>query len=164
MRTRHRHPRPRRRRPVTRLQSRRARRGRHPPRDRCSVRAIATDNTGTLTVGQPFVTDIVAAAGYTENDVLALAAAVDSASEHPLARAIVNAAATAVLTLQPANGFEAVRGFGARAVVAGSQVTVGNERLVIDHPEFAEIESALNGLTARGAPSSPSPPTTRWLA
>jgi len=114
------------------------------------LRAIATDKTGTLTVGQPFVTDVIAATDYTEHDVLALAAAVDAASEHPVARAVVNAAAAAMLPVQAATGFESIRGYGARAVVAARTVTVGNERLVAGHPEFAEIESAIVALTARG--------------
>lgn len=114
------------------------------------LKAIATDKTGTLTLGEPFVTEIVGLGRYTKQDVLALAASVDAASEHPLARAIVAAAASAGLHVVEAKEFESVRGYGARAVVDGQTISVGNERFIAGHPRFADIKSAIDEIGSRG--------------
>lgn len=114
------------------------------------LRAIAFDKTGTLTMGEPVVTEISAATPFTRDDVLTLAAAVDAASEHPLARAIVDAAASAGLTVPSATGFESIRGYGTRARVGTHTVTVGNLRLFEDHPRFADIRASIDDISARG--------------
>lgn len=114
------------------------------------LRAIATDKTGTLTLGAPFVTENVAFGRFTESEVLRLAAAVDAASEHPLARAIVSAAAEAGLEVPAATEFESIRGYGARAVVGGLKISVGNERLIADHPLFDEIKPTIDDMAGRG--------------
>ncbi|MCX2726639.1 heavy metal translocating P-type ATPase [Thermomicrobium sp. 4228-Ro] len=85
------------------------------------------DKTGTVTVGRPSVTDIVPLTGWERADLLALAAAAESRSEHPLARAIVEAAAG---TLLPVERFQAVPGGGVEAVVAGRTVLVGTARFL----------------------------------
>ena len=92
------------------------------------VRAIALDKTGTLTEGRPVVTDIVPLRAEA-SDVLALAAAVESRSEHPLAGAILRAAEHAGVGWPEIHGFEALTGRGARATVAGEVVTVGGPAL-----------------------------------
>lgn len=114
------------------------------------LRAIATDKTGTLTLGEPFVTETIALGSYTKDEVLALAASVDASSEHPLARAIVKAAAFSGLKVVKATGFESIRGYGVRAVVDGQTITVGNERFIADHPRFSEIKQAIDEIGNRG--------------
>jgi len=93
---------------------------------------IVLDKTGTVTEGQPSVTDIVAAAGWTENDLLQYAASLEAGSEHPLATAIVQAADRAALPLFKASEFEAVAGHGVRGTVEGKRLLLGNERLLKD--------------------------------
>jgi Cu+-exporting ATPase len=89
------------------------------------IDTIVLDKTGTITVGRPAVTDVVAAAGLEADAVLGLAAAAERDSEHPLAAAIVAGAAERGLTpLQPA-GFEAVPGHGIGASVGDRSVLVG---------------------------------------
>lgn len=94
------------------------------------VGAIAFDKTGTLTHGHPVVTDILPAGGATEDQLLALAAAAETRSEHPLSRAIVAAAAEKGLSLPSVAGFRAVVGNGVEATVAGHPVAVGTTALV----------------------------------
>jgi heavy metal translocating P-type ATPase len=92
------------------------------------VALVAFDKTGTLTKGRPELTDLVVTEGHREALVLALAAAVEAASEHPVGRAIVDAAAARQLAVPPATAFEAVPGFGVHATVDGREVAVGAER------------------------------------
>lgn len=90
------------------------------------VRAVALDKTGTLTFGHPQVVEVLAANGADRDDALARAAAVESRSEHPLARAIVERAADDGLSLPgPVDAFHAVPGKGASARVEGASVRVG---------------------------------------
>lgn len=91
------------------------------------IQSIAFDKTGTLTHGRPVVTDILPLGENTEQDLLALAAAVEKWSEHPLAMAIVEKAKH--LSLQPASNFQALVGRGAQADINGQTVYVGNLRL-----------------------------------
>ncbi|MFI9122225.1 heavy metal translocating P-type ATPase [Streptomyces bikiniensis] len=92
------------------------------------VDAVALDKTGTLTEGAPRVTDIrpVPGSGLSENTLLALAAAAEHPSEHPLARAIVEAARECGLTLADATGFTSTPGAGVSATVDGHAVQVGS--------------------------------------
>jgi Cu2+-exporting ATPase len=90
---------------------------------------VVMDKTGTLTKGEPEVTDVVTAAGEDENRVLALVAAVERESEHPLAEAIVVHAEAAGAARLSAQAFESVAGHGAVATVDGHRVVVGNRRL-----------------------------------
>ncbi len=90
---------------------------------------VVFDKTGTVTVGRPTVTDIVPLTGWLRDDLVALAAAAESRSEHPLARAIVEAAGK-VGSLPPVERFEAVPGGGVEAVVAGRTVLVGTARFL----------------------------------
>ena len=91
---------------------------------------VVMDKTGTLTKGEPEVTDVVLADGAAEADVLALVAAVERESEHPLARAVVTHATAKGITVPAATDFRNVAGHGATAVVAGHRVAVGNRRLM----------------------------------
>ncbi|WP_399932805.1 heavy metal translocating P-type ATPase [Streptomyces kanamyceticus] len=93
-----------------------------------AVTKVALDKTGTLTEGAPRLTDIrtLPGASLTEDEVLALAAAAEHPSEHPLARAVVRAARERGLALAAAGDFAAALGRGVRAVVAGRVVRVGS--------------------------------------
>ncbi len=93
------------------------------------IQAVVMDKTGTLTKGEPEVTDVVVE-GMTEDAVLRLAAAVERESEHPLAEAVVKHADSKGITNVRAEEFENVPGHGAIAVVEGHSVAVGNVRLM----------------------------------
>lgn len=94
------------------------------------VDTIVVDKTGTLTEGRPKLVITSAVNGYSEDSLLTLAAAVEIASEHPLAAAIVGAARSRGLSLDEQQRFESVTGQGARATVSGRNVVVGNEKLM----------------------------------
>ena len=94
------------------------------------VDTIVVDKTGTLTAGKPELTAIDALAGQDEDEFLALVAAVESASEHPLAEAIVRAAQDRSLTIPKASDFNSTTGEGVQAVVNGKQVAIGNSKLM----------------------------------
>ena len=91
---------------------------------------VVLDKTGTLTRGEPRVVSIQTANGVDSDTLLRLAASVERESEHPLAEAIVKAAAERGLTPPAAEGFEAVAGHGALATVEGHAIAIGNTRLL----------------------------------
>ena len=91
------------------------------------ARVALLDKTGTLTLGRPEIREIVALDGRTEDEVLALAAAAERYSEHPLAKAVRAAAHMRGLALAEPNHFEAVPGKGVRATIGARQVEVGSE-------------------------------------
>ena len=110
--------------------------------DRADV--LLVDKTGTLTLGTPEVTDVVPLDAVTAEDALALAAAVERDSEHPLAGAVRRAAAERSVTMPDlVEAFEALPGLGVRARVDGQVVEVGNARLghAPDIPAVIELES-----------------------
>jgi len=94
------------------------------------IQAVVMDKTGTLTRGEPEVTDVMTAAGFGEEEMLRLAAAVERESEHPLAEAVVRHAGGLGLAAAEATGFENVPGHGAVAQVDGHRVAVGSRRLM----------------------------------
>ncbi|MEF9947492.1 MAG: heavy metal translocating P-type ATPase [Comamonas sp.] len=94
------------------------------------AKVVAVDKTGTLTKGRPELTDLVLAAGFERGQVLAQVAAVEDRSEHPIARAIVDAAKAEGLQIPAISDFESVTGFGVRAVVDGSKVEIGADRFM----------------------------------
>jgi Cu+-exporting ATPase len=89
---------------------------------------VVLDKTGTLTQGEPRVTDLIAAGGFDRDALLALAAAAESRSEHPLAVAVVEAARERDLEVAEPEGFEAEVGHGVNASVGGREITVGSAR------------------------------------
>jgi Cu2+-exporting ATPase len=93
------------------------------------IEVVVMDKTGTLTKGEPEVTDVVTS-GIDERELLRLVAAVERSSEHPLAEAIVRRAEAAGVPEARSEGFENVPGHGALATVAGRWVAVGNRRLM----------------------------------
>ena len=111
------------------------------------VEVVALDKTGTLTEGRPVLTDLAPTPGDDEATILALVAAVEAQSEHPVAQAIVSAAKERGLVLPQATAFEAVPGFGATALVDGQRVAVGADRymarLGLDVAPFAAAAAAL---------------------
>jgi len=90
------------------------------------VDTVVVDKTGTLTEGRPAVTTIVPAEGFDETEILKLAASVERASEHPLAKAIVRAAEERELKLAPVADFDSPTGKGAIGNVGGRRVLIGN--------------------------------------
>ncbi|NUS18876.1 MAG: copper-translocating P-type ATPase, partial [Mesorhizobium sp.] len=109
-----------------------------------SVDTLIVDKTGTLTEGKPRLTDVVAAEGIEENELLGLAAALEKGSEHPLAEAIVEGAAARGLKLADAADFEAVTGKGVSGVVSGRKVALGNAAMMADlgiEPPAASAEA-----------------------
>ncbi|WP_051718225.1 heavy metal translocating P-type ATPase [Streptomyces megasporus] len=95
-----------------------------------SIHTVVMDKTGTLTRGEPEVTDVITAGGWQEDELLRLVAAVEHESEHPLAAAVVRHAQAVGVTAVRARDFENVPGHGATAVVEGRRVAVGNRRLM----------------------------------
>ncbi|NNA87870.1 heavy metal translocating P-type ATPase [Pseudomonas gessardii] len=94
------------------------------------VTVVAVDKTGTLTKGRPELTDLITAEGFEYDEVLALVAAVETRSEHPIAEAIVAAAEQRELKVAPVERFDATPGFGVSATVTGRTVAVGADRFM----------------------------------
>lgn len=92
--------------------------------------AVVLDKTGTITQGKPALTAITTTDGFNDDRVLALVAAAESGSEHPIAQAITAHAHTAGLTVPPLDAFEAVPGHGLDAHVDGNRVRVGNRAMM----------------------------------
>lgn len=119
-----------------------------------AVTKVALDKTGTLTEGAPRLTDIRTLPGsdLTEDEVLALAAAAERPSEHPLARAVVRAARERGLALAAAGDFAAAPGRGVRAVVAGRVVRVGSpDRLLAADEASRTSVMAVDAMTRAAA-------------
>ena len=94
------------------------------------VDTLIVDKTGTLTEGRPVLTDVMAVDGFDENEVLALAAGLEKASEHPLAEAIVEGAKSRGVKLAEASEFDAVTGKGVKGTVSGKAVSLGNAMMM----------------------------------
>ncbi len=95
------------------------------------IDTVVLDKTGTLTHGKPVVTAILPAAGFVENDLLRLAASAERYSEHPLGKALVEAAAERGIALAEPAEFEAMAGHGVHARVDGRQVVVGRPGVTV---------------------------------
>ncbi|GIK33425.1 MAG: hypothetical protein BroJett009_24170 [Armatimonadota bacterium] len=113
------------------------------------VETIVVDKTGTLTEGRPRVTDVVAAQGASESDLVKYAAAAETQSSHPLALSIVDAARERGLQLPKVEDFENVTGLGLRARVEGKEVLVGRRKLLedrgVDLTGVEVVEAQLEG-------------------
>jgi Cu+-exporting ATPase len=113
--------------------------------------AIVLDKTGTITRGEPALTDVVALAGFDEGEVLRLAASLERGSEHPLGEAIVRGARERALALADAADFAAVPGHGVSGKVEGRAVLLGNARLMTDRGvDSAALESDWQRLAKEG--------------
>ncbi len=112
---------------------------------------IAIDKTGTLTEGRPKVREILPLGGHTDRELLEIAAAIEVRSQHPLAEAIVRHAIECGLQPAPADGFRAIPGRGATAVLAGQSYWVGSRWAFAQRDqESPELRLRLDELAARG--------------
>jgi len=119
-----------------------------------TVRVIALDKTGTLTFGNPRVTDILAVeeSGHSEAELLMLAASVERYSEHPLAQAVVQAARERGHSLEKVSDFEALVGRGVTARIGGRRLWVGNRELLtqLGQSLSPEVERDVRALELQG--------------
>jgi Cu+-exporting ATPase len=116
------------------------------------VDTLVVDKTGTLTEGKPALQRVAAAPGFAEDELLALAASLEQASEHPLAAAIVAGAKARGLALAAVTGFDSVTGKGVRGTVNGRSVLIGNARF-LDESSIAPaaLEAQAEPLRREGA-------------
>ncbi len=113
------------------------------------VDVIALDKTGTVTEGQPSLTDLVTTDGLDRDRVLSMIAAVEAQSEHPIAEAIVRDARAKGIAIPNATGFRSITGYGVAATVEGQEVMVGADRYMsregIEIAALVETEAELAG-------------------
>ncbi|WP_230456324.1 heavy metal translocating P-type ATPase [Acidithiobacillus ferrooxidans] len=115
------------------------------------VKVVALDKTGTLTMGRPEVTDVLAFWGHDEREVLEAAAALESRSQHPLAQAIVRRAQAIGLEPAPAENFRSRTGAGAQGVVGGREFYIGSPKLFADQGvPVAEVMDKVQHLQSQG--------------
>jgi len=116
------------------------------------INTVVVDKTGTLTEGRPRVTQVVPLSGFSESDLLGLAASLEQLSEHPLARAIVDKAKEANVPLVRTNDFEAPNGKGVSGTLDGRHVALGNTLLMqAQSIEIQPYQQQANELRAEGA-------------
>jgi Cu+-exporting ATPase len=116
------------------------------------IDTLIVDKTGTLTVGKPAFRAVVAAPGFSEEQVLRTAASLDQGSEHPLAEAIVAEARKRTLSLETVADFESSTGIGVRGTVAGARTAVGNTVLMQqDGIDVAPLLQSAEKMRAEGA-------------
>ena len=112
---------------------------------------IVLDKTGTITRGEPSLTDVISSNVFDENEFLRLVASAEKSSEHPLAKAIVHGAEEKGLTLAKAENFKAIEGRGIEADVSGKHILVGNLRLMNERKIATEtVEDVAEKLAAEG--------------
>ena len=113
--------------------------------------AIVLDKTGTLTEGRPKVTDISGFNGFLPDEVLQLQAAIGSASNHPISKAIVDEAQARKLNIEKISNFESISGSGLKGVIGGKQVLIGNEKWLMGQGIDTEKgHNQINSLVAQG--------------
>jgi Cu+-exporting ATPase len=122
------------------------------------ISAVVLDKTGTLTRGEPALTDIVAVPSYSEEEILRLAASAERNSEHPLGEAVVKAALEKKLDLSSPSEFNAIPGCGVQALVEGEELVLGNITLM------KERGFALNGMEEKADRLFGEGKTTMFLA
>jgi Cu+-exporting ATPase len=127
-------------------------------RDAAAIESLATintlvvDKTGTLTEGRPRFEQVVAAPGFSDTEVLRLAASLDQGSEHPLAQAIVQGARERNLELTQADQFESESGTGVHGLVSGHRLALGNTNLMDkDRVDWTPLREAAERLRENGA-------------
>lgn len=106
------------------------------------VKTVVFDKTGTITVGKPTVTDIIGK----QDQVLRVAASLEASSEHPLAKAVMNAAKEKQVEPQTVTDFAVVEGKGVQAVIDGQQAFVGNDKLLADYQISAGMKRRMAAL------------------
>jgi Cu+-exporting ATPase len=112
---------------------------------------VVLDKTGTITRGEPSVTDVSAGQGFSEDEILGLAASAERGSEHPLGEAIVNKAREKELELVSPEEFDAIPGHGIQAAIGGKRVLLGNIKLMHDKSISMDgLEETAASLSAEG--------------
>lgn len=116
------------------------------------IKIVVLDKTGTITRGEPELTDVIAADNRSEDNVLALAAAVENASEHPLARAVVEGARNRGVDFEEVREFKSVTARGVEGTVNGKRILIGNRRLLdeLGIGNLEMLDDYLVDLEARG--------------
>ena len=117
----------------------------------CRARIIALDQTGTVTSGEPEVTDVIPAEGVTETELISLAFAVENRSEHPLARAVVRRAEKQGISPSEVENFSAIPGSGLEGVVDGKTVRGGNVNFIKGFARIPEgVTRLIENLAGKG--------------
>jgi len=115
------------------------------------LNAVVFDKTGTLTKGEPEVTEIVSVDSVSESEIIKLGAIAEKGSEHPLAEAIIRRATIAGMSIPDAETFEAVPGYGVKAVYQGREILIGNRRLMKEKGiSIKDKEAIISGLEEKG--------------
>ncbi len=122
------------------------------------LQVIAMDKTGTLTIGHPEVQKIIPLTGYTEQDILQKAAALEKSSEHPLAKAILRKSQDLNINIERAENFQIIKGKGAEAKINGELFWIGSHRFMHEkmqedehvHKIASELEGAGHSIIALG--------------
>ncbi|MDO8487385.1 MAG: copper-translocating P-type ATPase [Candidatus Curtissbacteria bacterium] len=116
------------------------------------IQAVVLDKTGTLTEGKPKITDVIAAGGFSENEILRLFASAEAKSSHPLSKAVLEEAARRKISVsQKVEKFISIAGHGVEARVAGKQVLVGTVKLMKDRSiDLTSIEKEIGRLVGEG--------------
>lgn len=113
--------------------------------------AIVLDKTGTLTEGKPVVTDIVAFNGFTQDEVLQYEASIETGSNHPIAKAIVDEANAKKVQILAQQNFHSIAGRGLTAVIHGKAVMAGKEKLLLENNiDTSKQREAIDQLAAQG--------------
>ena len=114
------------------------------------INAVVLDKTGTITSGNPVVTDIITINSYKENELLQIAASGEKGSEHPLGEAIVNKANDLLLKLDKVSDFQALPGHGIEYKINGSEVLLGNKKFMNDRKIAISLNNEANNLASEG--------------
>lgn len=121
-----------------------------------NIHTIVFDKTGTITKGEPEVTDIITVDSEQltvnrQNELLQIAGSVETGSEHSLAEAIIEKAKKEKITLTEVNNFQAIAGKGAKGAVCGKEIIIGNQRLMEDYKaDYSNFEKDLDKLEKEG--------------
>lgn len=117
-----------------------------------TLRALALDKTGTITLGRPTVNEIIPEVSHTKEEVLATAAAIESRSEHPLAKAILIAARDRGVSFQPADDIRTIQGKGMTSKINGNTTWLGSHRFLEERSqETPELHESAERLSALGS-------------
>ncbi|MBM7579485.1 heavy metal translocating P-type ATPase [Jeotgalibacillus terrae] len=115
------------------------------------INTVVLDKTGTVTKGEPVLTDVVPLGNWTEEDLLIMAGSAEAGSEHPLAKAIVSGVRERGAELKEATDFQAVSGFGIRAIVDGKEILAGTRKLMTQEGiNVSDLEANLLELEEQG--------------
>lgn len=116
-----------------------------------SIDTVVLDKTGTVTKGEPALTDMITADGFVEQEVLQLVATAENQSEHPLAQAIVKGVREKGIALLETNSFEALPGYGIKAVVNEQEVLAGTRKLMNEYEiDLLNFEEVMEKLESEG--------------